>query len=227
MIYLLLLVLLALVLMGPQIWVKHILKKYEKPREDLKGSGGELAQHLIGRFSLDKVSLEETKQGDHYDLVSRTVRLSPQYLSGHSLSAVAVAAHEVGHAIQHQQKHKLLLLRLTLEPTVSLVEKIGAAMAMMAPVATALVKSPHVGFIMLMIAIISMAARLAMHLITLPVEFDASFNKAMPILNSGDYLEPQDLNAVKRILTACALTYVAQSLMGLLNIWRWLKLLRR
>lgn len=227
MFYLILLLLLATIMVGPQIWVKHILKKHEKTREDLKGTGGEFALHLIKRFELEKVSLEDTEQGDHYDPIDRAVRLSPQYLSGQSLAAVAVAAHEVGHAIQHQQKHSLLLWRLRLEPMVSLVEKAGAAMAMMAPVATAIIKSPQVGFIMLVIAIISMAARLAMHLITLPVELDASFGKALPILSEGDYLEEKDLKSVKRILTACAMTYVAQSLMGLLNIWRWLRLLRR
>lgn len=227
MIYLLLLTLLAAVMLGPQIWVKHILKRHEKTREDLKGTGGEFAQHLIKRFELEKVSLEATEQGDHYDPISRTVRLSPQYLSGQSLAAVTVAAHEVGHAIQHQQKHALLLWRLRLEPTVGLIEKAGAAMAMMAPIATAIIKSPQVGFIMLIIAIISMAARLGMHLITLPVEIDASFNKALPILSDGNYLEEKDLKSIKRILTACAMTYVAQSLMGLLNIWRWLTLLKR
>jgi len=65
------------------------------------------------------------------------------------------------------------------------------------------------------------------HLLTLPTEFDASFNRALPLLSSGNYIPPEDIPAAKKILTACALTYVAASLMGLLNVWRWIRILRK
>ena len=71
-----------------------------------------------------------------------------------------------------------------------------------------------------------MASAVVIHLVTLPVEFDASFNRALPILDRGGYLPRSDLPAARRILKACALTYVASSLAGLLNLWRWIRYLR-
>ena len=71
-----------------------------------------------------------------------------------------------------------------------------------------------------------MASEVVIHLVTLPVEFDASFNRALPILDQGGYLPPDDMPAARRILMACALTYVAASLAGLLNLWRWIRFLR-
>jgi Zn-dependent membrane protease YugP len=65
------------------------------------------------------------------------------------------------------------------------------------------------------------------HLLTLPTEFDASFKRALPLLSSGEYIPPDDIPAAKKILFACALTYVANSLIGLLNVWRWIRILRR
>jgi Zn-dependent membrane protease YugP len=64
------------------------------------------------------------------------------------------------------------------------------------------------------------------HLVTLPVEFDASFNRALPILDRDGYLPKQDLPAARRILKACALTYVAAALVNLLNLWRWIRVFR-
>lgn len=71
-----------------------------------------------------------------------------------------------------------------------------------------------------------MASAVVIHLLNLPVEFDASFNRAMPILDQGGYLPRGDLPAARRILTVCALTYVASSLASLLNLWRWIRFLR-
>jgi Zn-dependent membrane protease YugP len=68
---------------------------------------------------------------------------------------------------------------------------------------------------------------LLVHLLTLPTEFDASFNRALPLLASGKYIPHEDLPAAKKILLACALTYVANALVGLLNVWRWIRILRR
>jgi Zn-dependent membrane protease YugP len=68
---------------------------------------------------------------------------------------------------------------------------------------------------------------LLVHLITLPTEFDASFKRALPLLASGKYIPPEDIPATRKILLACALTYVANALAGLLNLWRWIRILRR
>src|SRR5690554_5292538 len=101
MIYLILILLLLLLIFGPGYWASHILKKYSTPRQDIPGTGGELVEHLRKRFGLDDLKLESSEQGDHYDPRDKTVRLSKDNLEGRSLTAVAVAAHEFGHALQH------------------------------------------------------------------------------------------------------------------------------
>ena len=79
---------------------------------------------------------------------------------------------------------------------------------------------------LLLVGLLSLGMAVGVHVITLPVEFDASFGRALPILAEG-YIAPAEQVAARRILTACALTYVAGSLASLLNLWRWLAILRR
>jgi Zn-dependent membrane protease YugP len=92
----------------PQLWVRRTLAKHGTERPDLPGTGGELARHLLDRHGLTDVKVDATQTGDHYNPETRTVHLSDPHLAGRSLSAVAVAAHEVGHAIQHANGERLL-----------------------------------------------------------------------------------------------------------------------
>jgi Zn-dependent membrane protease YugP len=213
-----------LLLVGPQFWTQRILKKYSAPRNDFPGTGGELAQHLIDKYQLN-VKLETTPAGDHYDPQTKTVRLLEQNFNGKSLTAVATAAHEVGHAIQHHQGMKLLLARTPLAKFAFVVERLAQIALISAPVFLSFI--PAAGRLALLVAVIGMIASTIVHLVTLPVEFDASFGKALPILKEGEYINADDHKAAKRILLACALTYVSAALASLLNIWRWLKFLRR
>lgn len=213
-----------LLLVGPQFWTQRILKKYSAPRTDFPGTGGELAQHLIDKYQLN-VKLETTPAGDHYDPQTKTVRLLEQNFNGKSLTAVATAAHEVGHAIQHHQGMKLLLARTPLAKFAFVVERLAQIALISAPVFLSFI--PVAGRLALLVAVIGMIASTIVHLVTLPVEFDASFGKALPILKEGEYINADDHKAAKRILLACALTYVSAALASLLNIWRWLRFLRR
>ena len=210
----------------PGIWAKHILSKHRITDGTLQGTGGELAEHLISRFQLNPVALEETKLGDHYDPEARCVRLTTENLSGQSLTAVATAAHEVGHALQHQTGYKPLLLRTRLVKVAMAMEKVGSVAMLLSPVAMLLTKNPAIGMLLLGAALLSMLTMTVVHLVTLPVEFNASFGRALPILREG-YLSPEQLKIAEKILLACALTYLAQSLMSLLNLGRWLAVLRR
>src|SRR4028119_1729732 len=88
------LALLALVF-GPQWWVRSALRKHSTEREDFPGTGGELARHLLDLAGLSQVRVELAPQGDHYDPIQKTVRLTPQNHDGRSVTAIAVAAHEV------------------------------------------------------------------------------------------------------------------------------------
>ena len=107
------------------------------------------------------------------------------------------------------------------------VERAGAVIMMAVPVLAALTRAPSVGVLMFLGGLGTLGVPVLVHLLTLPTEFDASFNRALPLLSSESYIPPEDIPAAKRILIACALTYVANSLIGLLNVWRWIRILRR
>ena len=225
--YLILILVLILLVFGPQWWAQYTFRRYAKPLTRIPGSGAELARHLLDRFEMQTVGVEKTEVGnDHYDPQSRTVRLSPQNHDQNSLTAVAVAAHEVGHAIQHQRGEALLSVRTRLVQFASAAQKFGAAALVVMPIAAVLTRAPSVGLLLLVAGVGSMFLATLVHLVTLPVELDASFNKALPILRSG-YINQKDEAVVRRILRAAAFTYLAGSLASLLNLWRWLAILRR
>ncbi len=220
-------VLLLLAIFGPQWWAASVLRTHSKPRADYPGTGGEFARHLLNQFQLDDVRVEVTERGDHYDPEARVVRLTQDKLDGKSLTAVTVAAHEVGHAIQHHLGYAPLQWRSRLVRLAQVAEKTGAGVMMVLPVVALLTRSPAVGAVTLLVGLGSMAVSTIVHLVTLPVEWDASFGRAMPLLQAGRYLDQQDEKAARRILQACALTYFASSLASLLSVWRWLKMWRR
>src|SRR4051794_34167969 len=105
------LALLLAVVVGPQWWVRRVLAQHGVERPDLPGTGGELARHLLDARGLQSVKLELTGDGDHYDPVDRVVRLLPQHHDGRSVAAVAVAAHEVSHAVQHANGERAFAAR--------------------------------------------------------------------------------------------------------------------
>ena len=212
---------------GPQFWAKRVFAKYSQNQDHFPGTGGELARHLLDKVDLQHVKLEITETGDHYDPESKTVRLMESHFQGKSLTAIAIAAHEVGHAIQDAQNHPMLTLRTRLVKTAQAAEKIGSAAIIAAPVVTMLTRAPTVGALFFMIGIGSMFVNTVVHLVTLPVEWDASFGKALPMLKAGEYISKKEIQSSEQILKAAALTYVAGSLASLLNLWRWIAILRR
>lgn len=218
--------LLLALIFGPQYWVKHVIKKHSVARSDFPGTGGELAQHLLQEFNINNVKVEETKLGDHYDPRDHMVRLLSDNHDGRSISAVAIAAHEVGHAIQHHEGNSLLALRQKLVTFASVTDKFAAVFFFLAPVLGVLVRSPAAFLGVIIIGISFIAIRLLVHLVTLPVEWDASFAKALPILEHGGYLHPDDMPAARQVLKAAALTYVSVALASLLDLARWIRILR-
>lgn len=225
--FLFLILLIVGALYGPSLWANSILKRHQKTRDDIKGTGGEFAQHLLKQLGLNHVALETTDQGDHYDPESKTVRLSEDNYQQKSLTAMVVAAHEVGHALQHELNYQPLTLRTRLAMVAYHAERVGAILIYAIPFIALLTRTPTSGLVMLLLGVATMGISSIVHIITLPVEFDASFNRALPILKAGEYLSEDDYQHARKILLACALTYVAQSLAGLLNIWRWMTVFRR
>jgi uncharacterized protein len=227
MLYLALLVFLLLLLLGPQLWVQWVLNYYNRgTEENFPGNGGELARHLLDRFRLNHIGVEATGQGDHYDPQSKMVRLTEDKLRGKTLTAITTAAHEVGHALQDAADEPLFRLRIRLAAYTAIAQKLGSFLLFAVPVITLATRAPPVGLISALAAFLVLGSNVVVQVLTLPVELDASFKKALPLLESG-YLTPEQHHGAKRILRAAAMTYLASSLAGLLNFWQWLKVLRR
>ena len=110
---------------GPGWWVRNVMSRYSKPEDRYDGSGGELARHLLDSLDLQNVKVEETSKGDHYDPQEKVIRLTPGNLNGHSLTAVTVAAHEVGHALQDASGYAPLKIRSQLITLTRPVERLG------------------------------------------------------------------------------------------------------
>ncbi|MFU8896400.1 MAG: zinc metallopeptidase [Gammaproteobacteria bacterium] len=219
--------LLLAIIFGPGLWVRRVMEKYSQPDDRYRGSGAQLARLLLDRHGLGEVPVEETPKGDHYDPVEKVVRLSPGNFSGRSLTAITVAAHEVGHAIQDQTDYTPLKLRHQLVTLMGPVERLGAGILMVSPFIGMLTRAPGLGMVMFLGGLLSLGTAAIVHLVTLPTEIDASYGRALPMLEDASILIEGDQPHAERILRAAALTYVAASLASLLNVARWWAILRR
>ena len=220
------LIVLALIF-GPSLWVKFVMRKYSSEKPEIPGTGGELAEHLIKRFSLEDVTVEVTELGDHYDPTEKKVRLLREHYESKSLTAIAIAAHEVGHAIQDQQGDKRLATRTKMIPIVNKVARMSAIIISLSPVIGIITRHPMPFSLLLLLGLSGFIARMLIHAVTLPIEFDASFSKALPLLREGKYISQSNEKAVSQILKAASLTYVSAALADILNLGRWIVILSR
>ena len=211
---------------GPHLWARSVLNRYNR-EEYFSGTGLDLAHLLLERLNMADVTVEQTSLGDHYDPEEKAVRLTVERCGRKTLTAVVVAAHEVGHAVQDRDHYPPLKARTRMVRTAIRLERIGAGIMMVVPFFTVLTRVPAAGLLMFLGGFATLCIPVIVHLLTLPSELDASFNRALPLLSSGRYIPEEDLPAARKILLACALTYVANALVGLLNVWRWIRLLRR
>lgn len=207
--------------------MQRVLAKYSQPEDRYPGTGASLARHLLDRNGLQSVTVEVTESGDHYDPISKVVRLTKDKHDGNSLTAVTVAAHEVGHAIQDHTRYPPLKWRTRLVRATAGLEKIGAGILILSPFMGLLTRVPALGVVTFLGGMLALGTSAVIHMVTLPTEFDASFNRALPMLDELKILKSVDRPHARRLLTAAALTYVSASLMSLLNIARWIAILRR
>jgi len=210
----------------PQMWVRRVIARHSADRPDFPGTGGEFARHLLDEMRLDHVKVEETPLGDHYDPDAKAIRLMPQHFKGRSLAALVIAAHETGHAMQDATGYAPLKARTALARRAIWMERIGAVVMLAAPIMMVLAKGPHILLLEVAAGLTILGMSVAMHAYTLPVEFDASFRRALPVLKAGKYLSDRDLPAARQLLRAAAFTYVAAAAMSLLDVARWLRVLR-
>ena len=221
------LLIIAVVVFGPGLWVRRVLERYSQPADRYAGTGAQLARHLLNKNGLEAVVVERTTQGDHYDPEDKAVRLTDDKYDGKSLTAITVAAHEVGHAVQDHQGYAPLRIRSKLVRGSRYVEKLGAGVLLISPFMGAITRAPGLSLLMFGAGMMTLGTSILIHMATLPTEFDASFARALPMLDEHRILKSADRPHARRLLRAAALTYVAASLMSLLNIARWWAILRR
>lgn len=198
---------------------------YEIP--EMEGTGGELAKHLIERFGLTGIGVERTDENaDHFDPTDQMVRLSPSNYDGKSLKAVAVAAHEVGHAIQFHRKEEIFKLREKYIPQAIKMRKLGVYVLWASPFFALILRTPVAIAMPILISIVMQIISAMTYLVVLPEEWDASFGKALPILREG-YVPEEYMPQAESVLRAAAFTYFAAALSSMLNLGYLMLLLRR
>lgn len=178
-------------------------------------TGAQVARELLYHAGLRDVPVEMTRGSlsDHYDPRARVMRLSPEVYNGTSIAALAVAAHETGHAIQHAGNYLPLTVRNGLFPVASFGSQAAFPLFLLGLILGA---EP-----LLTLGIWLFVAALAFQVITLPVEFDAS-GRAMRLLAAGGYLDTDEVPKAKSVLDAAALTYVAAVAVSLMHLIRLL-----
>ncbi len=196
-----------------QMRVSSVYSKYSRISSVREITGAKVAKFLLEYNSVYDVKIEavEGKLSDHYDPRSKTVRLSTDNFRGRSLSAVAVAAHEVGHAIQDYTGYIPLRLRHSILPATN----IGSWAAFPLFFIGFLFNTP----LLMDVGIILFAGVVLFHFITLPVEFNAS-QRALAQLNANGLLLEQEISGARKVLNAAALTYVAATAVSLLHLIR-------
>ncbi|SER12870.1 hypothetical protein SAMN04487944_101329 [Gracilibacillus ureilyticus] len=212
--YLIYLVILILVPLWAQGKVKSTYKKYSKVMNSNMVTGAQVARKILDDNGLFDVRIEEIKGvlSDHYDPRKKVVRLSSDNYHGYSAAAAAIAAHEVGHAIQDAESYAFLRFRHSLVPIAGLGDKMSFIFII-------------AGFILgqmnlVLIGVIFMSFAVLFQLVTLPVEFDAS-NRAMAQLVSSGIIRNNEERQTKKVLNAAALTYVAAALVALAELIRF------
>lgn len=195
--------------------VKGAYKKYQKITNSSGLSGAEIAQKILNINDLQDIQIKKIagELTDNYHPTKKTLFLSQNIFSGRSISALGIAAHEVGHAIQHARGYFPLQIRNSIFPVASFGSQLAFPMFLIGLLF-------RTGFLM-DLGIILFVAALLFHIVTLPVEFNAS-HIALQQLSAGIIESKQELSAVKKILNAAALTYVASTLMALMQLIRLL-----
>lgn len=195
------------------VFVNIMYSKYKK-KENCSGlTGFDVARRILDKNNLKDVLVLETSGNlsDHYDPTKKVVKLSSDIYSGKTIAAIAVAAHECGHAIQDKENYSFLRLRAKIVPIVNLSSKLGYFAIL-------------IGVVMgisdlIWLGVAFELAILLFQLITLPVEFDAS-KRALSIIEREALVNPEEKKGAKKMLTSAALTYVAGVLSALFEIFR-------
>jgi Zn-dependent membrane protease YugP len=219
---------LYLVLMIPGIlltlWaqsrVKGTYRKYSKVSSTMGMSGAQVAQTILSKKGISHIRIEPVagELTDHYDPGAKAVRLSQGIYGSSSLAAAAVAAHECGHVLQDVEGYKFMNLRAALVPAVNLGSRLGPIL---------IIAGLVLNFLGLAwVGIFLFGAVLLFHVVTLPVEFDAS-RRALRLIDELGILQGEENRGARAVLQAAALTYVATAFYALLNLLYYIMMVNR
>ena len=201
-----------------QVRVKSTFGRFSQVQARGGVTGAQVARMLLDRFGLSSVPVNHVQGNlsDHYDPRDRTLSLSDAVYSSSSIAAIGVAAHEVGHAIQHSEGYAPLMFRNRVAPAVGLVSNMAIPLFFIGLLMR--------GQFLMNLGIVLFLGAVVFHLVTLPVEYNAS-SRAITILNGTGALAPDELNGARSVLNAAAWTYVAAALMAVLQLVRLLVLM--
>lgn len=204
-----------------QFKVRSAFSKYAKVPTSTGMTGAQVARRILDRNGLVEVPVERTDGllSDHYDPRQRALRLSSEVYNGNSLSAAGVAAHEAGHALQHQQGYNMLALRSAMVPTVQIGSWLGPIIFMVG-----FFLAGVLGQTLAWVGVALFAGVALFSVVTLPVEFDAS-KRAKQQLVAESILFPQEMSGVNAVLNAAALTYVAAAVQAVSTLLYYVLLL--
>lgn len=208
-----------IIVLYAQIKINSTYGKYKNIKLNKNITGQEVARMILDSNEMNNIHVVET-QGeltDHYDPRRKVVRLSKQIFHDNAIASVAVAAHEVGHAIQDKENYIFMKIRSILVPVVNFITYIGYIVAFISLLAGI------TGY--LKVSIIIILAALLFQLVTLPVEFDASKRGREQLVKLG-IIDGSEEKGVKKMLDAAAFTYVASFISSLLNLLRLIIMLR-
>lgn len=205
----------AVLCMAASAKVNSTYKKYARVRSMSGMTGAEAAQRILNQSGIYDVRVEHIRGSltDHYDPSSKVLRLSDSVYGSNSVAAIGVAAHECGHAVQHQLSYAPLKIRSALVPVANIGSRLGL------PIVILGVIFGGAGSLLAQIGIWVFSAAVLFQIVTLPVEFNAS-NRAMQMLSQYGILGQQEVGHVRKVLGAAALTYVAAAASSILQLLR-------
>jgi hypothetical protein len=202
----------------PGLWARQLLERHNaRDQEDLP-KGHELARQILDLNGLQRVRVECTDMGDHYDPEAKAVRLARDKYDRRTLAAVTTAAHEAFHAVQDAADYAPFVWRTRLAYLARVTGQVGTTVLIAVPAAALLGRQPIPQVVVEAALFAMLATGVAVQLAALPTELDASFRRALPLLQAG-YLDQEQVEDARSILLATSSTYVAASLLSVLNIW--------
>jgi uncharacterized protein len=205
-----------LLMMWAQFHIKATYAKYAQIESSMGMTGAEVAETILKEMGIHNVAVEPIagELTDHYDPTAKAVRLSEVVYGSRSLAAAAVAAHECGHVLQDVRGYKPMNMRAALVPVANLGSNISPWLIMGGFMLTAM---GGISTIFINVGIALFSGVVLFHIVTLPVEFDAS-SRALRLINELGILQGDENRAAKKVLNAAALTYVATTLYAVLQL---------